>query len=51
MPAHDIWTLIAIIRLEVQITWFGFVTIPLLSVATFSVIIGLTALAHVKSSK
>lgn len=36
---------------EVQITWFGFVTIPLLSVATFSVINALLILAHVKSSK
>jgi disulfide bond formation protein DsbB len=36
---------------EVQITWFGFVTIPLLSFATFSVINALLILAHVKSSK
>lgn len=36
---------------ETQIMWFGFATIPLLSVAAFSIINALLVLAHLKSSK
>lgn len=36
---------------ETVIEWFGFVTIPLLSVVAFSVIIGLLIMAHSRSSK
>ncbi len=36
---------------EVQIEWFGFVTIPLLSVAAFSVINALLIATHLKASK
>jgi disulfide bond formation protein DsbB len=36
---------------EKVIEWFGFVTIPLLSVVAFSIIIALLALAHVRGSK
>lgn len=35
----------------VQIEWFGFVTIPLLSFVTFSAIAALLLAAHLKSSK
>lgn len=36
---------------ETVIEWFGFVTIPLLSVVAFSVIIGLLIMAHSRNSK
>ncbi len=36
---------------EKVIEWFGFVTIPLLSVVAFSTIIALLILAHLRSSK
>lgn len=36
---------------ELQITWFGFVTVPLLSVAAFSLITVLLVAAHVRNSK
>ena len=36
---------------EKVIEWFGFVTIPLLSVVAFSTIIALLILAHIRSSK
>jgi disulfide bond formation protein DsbB len=36
---------------EKVIEWFGFVTIPLLSVVAFSTIIALLVLAHLRSSK
>jgi disulfide bond formation protein DsbB len=36
---------------EVQVTWFGFVTIPLLSVAAFFVIAALLIATYFKSSK
>lgn len=36
---------------EVQVVWFGFVNIPLLSVLAFSTIIGLLVMAHFKGSK
>lgn len=36
---------------EMQIMWFGFATIPLLSVALFSIINALLVVAHLKSSK
>jgi disulfide bond formation protein DsbB len=36
---------------EVQVTWFGFVTIPLLSMAAFSVIAALLIAAYFKSSR
>ena len=36
---------------EKVIEWFGFVTIPLLSVAAFSIIIALMILAHLRSTK
>lgn len=36
---------------EKAIEWFGFVTIPLLSVVAFSTIIALLVLAHIRSSK
>ena len=36
---------------EKVIEWFGFVTIPLLSVMAFSTIIALLILAHLRSSK
>lgn len=36
---------------DVQVTWFGFVTVPLLSVAAFSLITALLVAAHVKNSK
>jgi hypothetical protein len=35
----------------VQIEWFGFVTIPLLSFVTFLAITGLLWVAHLKSSE
>lgn len=36
---------------ELQVVWFGFVSIPLLSVLAFSSIIALLAMAHFKGSK
>jgi disulfide bond formation protein DsbB len=36
---------------EVQIVWFGFVTIPLLSALSFLLIAALLLLAHIRSSK
>ncbi len=36
---------------DVQVTWFGFVTIPLLSVLSFFTVTGLLVTAHVKGSK
>jgi disulfide bond formation protein DsbB len=36
---------------EQVITWFGFVTIPLLSLAAFTAIAALLVLAHLRSSK
>lgn len=36
---------------DVQVTWFGFVTIPLLSVFSFLAVIGLLVTAHFKGSK
>jgi hypothetical protein len=36
---------------ETVIEWFGFVTIPLLSVAAFSAIIALLVLTHFRGSK
>jgi disulfide bond formation protein DsbB len=36
---------------KVQIEWFGFVTIPLLSAAAFSIIIALLIATHFKASK
>ncbi|MDP1864439.1 MAG: disulfide bond formation protein B [Thiobacillus sp.] len=36
---------------ELQVVWFGFVSIPLLSVLAFSSIIGLLFSAHFKGSK
>jgi len=36
---------------EKMIEWFGFVTIPLLSVVAFSTIIALLILAHIRVSK
>ncbi len=36
---------------EVQVQWFGFVTIPLLSALSFSIITALLFLTHVRSSK
>jgi disulfide bond formation protein DsbB len=36
---------------EVQIVWFGFVTIPLLSALSFLAINALLLLAHIRSSK
>ncbi len=36
---------------EVQIAWFGFVTIPLLSALSFLVISALLLLAHIRSPK
>jgi disulfide bond formation protein DsbB len=36
---------------EVQIVWFGFVTIPLLSALSFWLISALLILAHIRSSK
>lgn len=36
---------------EKVIEWFGFVTIPLLSVVAFSTIIALLILAHIRASK
>jgi disulfide bond formation protein DsbB len=36
---------------EVQIVWFGFVTIPLLSAASFLLISALLILAHIRSTK
>ena len=36
---------------DVQVSWFGFVTIPLLSVMAFSSIIALLFTAHFKGSK
>ena len=36
---------------EVQIVWFGFVTIPLLSALTFLLITALLMLTHLRSSK
>lgn len=36
---------------DVQISWFGFINIPLLSVAAFSAIIALLFTAHFKDSK
>ncbi len=36
---------------EQVIAWFGFVTIPLLSLAAFSVIIALLVFAHLRGSK
>lgn len=37
--------------MEMQITWFGFATIPLLSVAAFSFINALLVVVHLKSSR
>lgn len=36
---------------DVQVTWFGFVTIPLLSVLSFAFVAGLLAATHYKGSK
>ncbi|MBN9423944.1 disulfide bond formation protein B [Azospira sp. APE16] len=36
---------------DVQVVWLGFVTIPLLSVAAFSTIVGLLLAIHFKSSR
>jgi disulfide bond formation protein DsbB len=36
---------------EVQIQWLGFVTIPLLSLAAFTVILALLAAAHFRSAR
>jgi disulfide bond formation protein DsbB len=36
---------------KVQIEWFGFVTIPLLSAAAFSLIIALLIATHIRTSK
>lgn len=36
---------------DVQITWFGFVTIPLLSLLSFLFVAGLLAATHFKGSK
>lgn len=36
---------------DVQVVWFGFVTIPLLSVLAFSLIAGLLLATHLKGSK
>jgi disulfide bond formation protein DsbB len=36
---------------EQVIAWFGFVTIPLLSLAAFSAIIAFLVLAHLRDSK
>lgn len=36
---------------DVQVTWFGFVTIPLLSVLSFLAVTGLLVTAHFKGSK
>ncbi len=36
---------------DVQVIWFGFVTIPLLSVLSFLAVIGLLVTAHYKGSK
>ncbi len=36
---------------EVQVIWFGFLTIPLLSVLSFLLITALLILAHMRSSK
>ncbi|MFO7541659.1 MAG: disulfide bond formation protein B [Thiobacillus sp.] len=36
---------------EVQVTWFGFINIPLMSVLAFSTIIALLVMAHFKGSK
>ena len=36
---------------QTVISWFGFVTIPLLSLLTFSLLIGLLAAAHIRSKR
>jgi len=36
---------------DIQVVWFGFVTIPLLSVLSFSFIVGLLLTTHLKGSK
>jgi len=36
---------------DIQVVWFGFVTIPLLSVLSFSFIAGLLLTTHLKGSK
>lgn len=36
---------------DVQVVWLGFVTIPLLSIAAFSTIVGLLLAIHFKSSR
>jgi disulfide bond formation protein DsbB len=36
---------------DVQVVWFGFVTIPLLSVAAFSLVVALLLATHFKASK
>ena len=36
---------------EIQIRWFGFLTIPLLSLAAFTVILALLAAAHFRSPR
>ena len=36
---------------EIQIQWFGFLTIPLLSLAAFSVVLALLAAAHFRSPR
>jgi len=36
---------------DLQVVWFGFVSIPLLSVASFSLVVGLLLATHLKGAK